>query len=548
MKKYNIGLDIGTESVGWAVVEADTQKLMKKGNNKLWGVRLFESAKTAADRRSNRRNRRRYDRRRERIKLLQEEFEEEINKVDKTFFTKLKESFYREDDDKNRTIHLSLEEKRKIKEYHNQYKTIYHLRNALMTENKQFDIRLVYLAIHHIIKYRGNFLYDNNFTTITDLDLPQKIQELLDQIANDISSFEFNNDIDSLDLNYLANVLMTVSKNDRKVKMEEMLKENFPKSFISEFVKMLNGNKFNFGKMFNIEFYDEVELSFKTSDYDDNYDKYERILQEKIELLESLKQLYDMVFLKQLFKNSKNSTFSALMVEKYNQHQKDLQYLKSLFKCDRVLFNKFFKNNTKNELCIYERYLSDNISNDELIKEINKYLPDVLDKIDNQYLIDKYNQEIKFNIANGYFLPKITDKENGKYPYQLNREELNKIIEMQGKYYSFLLNKYDNKTYRITRLLEFRIPYYIGPLVSEEYSSFAWLERKEKHEKITPFNFDRVIDKEKTAEKFIRKMVSNCTYILQEKAMPTHSILYSKFKLLNELKQISVNGEKLSND
>ena len=44
MKKYNIGLDIGTESVGWAVVEADTQKLMKKGNNKLWGVRLFESA------------------------------------------------------------------------------------------------------------------------------------------------------------------------------------------------------------------------------------------------------------------------------------------------------------------------------------------------------------------------------------------------------------------------------------------------------------------------------------------------------------------------
>ena len=43
-------------------------------------------------------------------------------------------------------------------------------------------------------------------------------------------------------------------------------------------------------------------------------------------------------------------------------------------------------------------------------------------------------------------------------------------------------------------------------------------------------------------------MVSNCTYILQEKAMPTHSILYSKFKLLNELKQISVNGEKLSND
>lgn len=29
-----------------------------------------------------------------------------------------------------------------------------------MTEDRQFDIREVYLAIHHIVKYRGNFLQD----------------------------------------------------------------------------------------------------------------------------------------------------------------------------------------------------------------------------------------------------------------------------------------------------------------------------------------------------------------------------------------------------
>ena len=33
-KKYNIGLDIGTTSVGWAVVEADTQKIIRKGKGK----------------------------------------------------------------------------------------------------------------------------------------------------------------------------------------------------------------------------------------------------------------------------------------------------------------------------------------------------------------------------------------------------------------------------------------------------------------------------------------------------------------------------------
>ena len=90
MKKYNIGLDIGTTSVGWAVVEDNNQKIIRKGNKALWGVRLFDEAQKAENRRGFRSSRRRYDRRRERIRLLQEEFASEINKVDPNFFTKLK--------------------------------------------------------------------------------------------------------------------------------------------------------------------------------------------------------------------------------------------------------------------------------------------------------------------------------------------------------------------------------------------------------------------------------------------------------------------------
>ena len=92
-KPYNIGLDIGTESVGWAVVD-EKFNIIRKGNKHqpLWGVRLFDEAKTAETRRIFRSTRRRYDRRRERIKLLQEEFKEEMNKVDSNFFNKLKTS------------------------------------------------------------------------------------------------------------------------------------------------------------------------------------------------------------------------------------------------------------------------------------------------------------------------------------------------------------------------------------------------------------------------------------------------------------------------
>lgn len=83
---YYLGLDIGTNSVGWAVT--DPQYNICKFNQKsMWGIRLFESANTAADRRMKRANRRRLQRRVQRINLLQDLFKEEICKVDPHFLS-----------------------------------------------------------------------------------------------------------------------------------------------------------------------------------------------------------------------------------------------------------------------------------------------------------------------------------------------------------------------------------------------------------------------------------------------------------------------------
>ena len=128
MKKYNIGLDIGTSSVGWAVVEPETQKIIRKGNKPLWGVRLFETASTAEGRRGFRSTRRRYARRKERIALLQKEFYDEINKVDSHFFEKLEDTKYSDKDPINKKFIVSEEDKKKIIQYNKDYKTIYHLR------------------------------------------------------------------------------------------------------------------------------------------------------------------------------------------------------------------------------------------------------------------------------------------------------------------------------------------------------------------------------------------------------------------------------------
>ena len=104
-KSYSIGLDIGINSVGWAIVEDDYQVPSKKikvlGNTdriktkkNLFGVLLFDSGETAQATRLKRTARRRYTRRKNRLRYLQEFFAPEMSKVDDNFFQRLDDSFF----------------------------------------------------------------------------------------------------------------------------------------------------------------------------------------------------------------------------------------------------------------------------------------------------------------------------------------------------------------------------------------------------------------------------------------------------------------------
>ena len=48
-KEYYLGLDIGTDSVGWAVCDTD-YKIPKFKGNAMWGIRLFEKSNSAEER------------------------------------------------------------------------------------------------------------------------------------------------------------------------------------------------------------------------------------------------------------------------------------------------------------------------------------------------------------------------------------------------------------------------------------------------------------------------------------------------------------------
>src|SRR5574344_825816 len=531
MKNYNIGLDIGTTSVGWAVTEVGTQKIIRKGNKRLWGARLFDPANPAADRRNFRSVRRRFNRRRERISLLQEEFKNEINKVDSSFYQKLQDSFLSPRDSENSKIEISKIEKKALKEY----PTIYHLREKLINTSEKLDIRLVYLAIHHIIKYRGNFLSTNKDFNIKNINLKEELKNTFENWNN--IGLEISTDI--IDFNQLETAIKTDSKNDRKVLITKELKDKMDNKLINEFIKLINGNKFN---TLNLGLSSEKEeLSFDGSDYEDKYSEIEDLLGENIDVLNDFKELYNLVFLKRLFKDSDNFSLSSLMVNKYNIHRADLKDLKEILRYDMKKYRLIFRNSEK-YTCYYDKYVHNAISNAEFIKTIEETIAEI--KLPDN-LMDKYITKIQPRMINDQFMPRITDTENGNYPYQLNKLELIKIIENQGKYYPFLLNKIDD-TYKIVKLLEFKIPYYVGPLVDESKSKFAWLIKKQDNVRITPYNFDKIVDKDATAEKFIKRMIGHCSYLLDEYSIPNNSILYSKFKVLNELKQIKINGDRIS--
>ena len=176
-KPYYIGLDIGTNSVGWAVTDEE-YRLQKAKGKALWGVRLFEEAKNAAERRTSRVARRRIARKKQRLMLLETLFAEELSKADPNFLKRMHESdLWEEDKSTGSANSLFADAAFTDKDYHKRYPTVYHLRSELVRSQEPHDVRLVYLALHHIMKSRGHFLYDT-VDSLDEVSADKKLEEL----------------------------------------------------------------------------------------------------------------------------------------------------------------------------------------------------------------------------------------------------------------------------------------------------------------------------------------------------------------------------------
>ncbi|KID42265.1 CRISPR-associated protein, SAG0894 family [Fructilactobacillus fructivorans] len=347
--KYNIGLDIGTNSIGWAATDEFNKLIHTKGHNAI-GARLFKEGKSAAERRGFRTTRRRLSRRKWRLRLLNEIFDENgISDVDPSFFARMKQSNVSpRDDRKSFNGNILFDDKDfDDKKYHNEYSTIYHLRRALMTEDKKFDIRLIYLAMHHIIKYRGHFLNQANVNDFKggEIDLASSFKALNEQFKNQgrallLKDSDLGNDTQTL----LDN---SRSRNDRQKELSRIL--NIPnqdddkdqaklnKKATTEIIKAILGMKAKFDIIFGLEVDEPKDwsLTFNSDDFDDKISELEpQMTDEANEILLILKKLYFSINLSDILKDAETKkmadSLSDAMIARYDDHARHLKLLKQV--------------------------------------------------------------------------------------------------------------------------------------------------------------------------------------------------------------------------
>ena len=559
---FSVGLDLGTGSVGWAVTDEDG-KLLHFKKQPTWGSRLFDSAETAATARTPRGQRRRYIRRRWRLNFLQGFFKDEVEKVDPEFFFRLRQSRLLKEDRGDVFDYrwpLFNDSDFTERDYYEKFPTIYHLRKHLMETGEKADIRLIYLAAHNIVKHRGNFLRQDQKSLSAKTAKPDDaLKEFFKALTAWCEEHDaYFKDVPDNDIEKIVKAFEAEASASKK-------KEDIAKLFSVQLEDMAASKKFNAalaGAMVGLktEFknvYGELAAE-KTSIYlsnDEDVDAlHEALPDDGVDLFDKLCAVYSAYILQGLLSYAPGKTISYSMIAKYKKYGEDLDTLQQLVKdyLPKEKYKEFFRGDTypgTNDYDVskakgYTLYnlAHSKMSYDDFATYVKKELGSTDAASDERYI------KMMAEFEQQRFLRRLKTSDNGSIFYQLHLEELDAILENQGRFYPFLLEEKD----KIESLVSFRIPYYVGPLYTKNAAKdahgkqrFAWSKRKPGMEdvRITPWNWEEVIDKDASAEKFIKRMTGNCTYLQGEDVLPKCSLLYEEFCVLNEL-----NGLKVTDD
>lgn len=548
---YYMGLDLGTSSVGWALTDENYKIVRRKGKD-IWGVRLFDEAKTASDRRTYRISRRRRAREVARIGVLKEYFSEAIEEADPGFYQRLEESKYH-DADKRVTGRDALFHDADFtdRDYFTKYPTIAHLQKELICSREKQDVRLVYLAVLNLFKHRGHFLNGGLGEVAADA---ASLYSDFRRISSDEFDIIYPEEYQVQEIEQVINN-RAISKRERAERLAGCWKIAPSKDKRAyEIVKMLCGLSGRLANIFEKGMLagdaGKLQLSFRDAKYEEKFDEIAECGSPQVmDLIASAKKLHDSWMLNEIMKGQTYLCFAR--VASYEKHRDDLRKLKEVLKkyapeeyeyCFRKMENDNYSGYIGSVNCKkVKQRRNREASSEGFFKYLRKVLTDMPENDDVQYLLHE--------LENESLLPRQLTADNGVIPNQVHAAELKAILKNAQEYLPFL--KMQDETgltvsERIVQLFSFQIPYYVGPLhIDGSREANKWVVRKEPG-KVYPWNLSQKVDLQQTREEFILRMVRRCTYMAGENALPKGSLLYEKFMVLNELNVLRINGERIS--
>lgn len=542
-EKIYVGLDIGTNSVGYAVTNSEYD-IKKFHGEPAWGSVIFDEGALADERRTFRAARRRLDRKKQRVLFIQEFFAEEINKIDPAFYKRLKESaLYR--DDAEDEFSLFCDENYTDIDYHREYPTIHHLINDLMNSRAPHDVRLVYLAISWLVAHRGHFL--------SNISL-ENINKLKDFESVYIEFMNFFDEEKPWDVSYdeeIGNIIKSKTGVNNKYsqlkdflyggsKPSKEITDLFPYSR-EGILKLLSGGTYKLKDLFGKEEYEEFGSVSLGMD-DDKLMEISSEIRDDYDLISALLAIHNWATLVDVL--GQYETISEAKIKTYDKHKADLAKLKDIIKKYKSeKYDEIFRDNDGGKYGSYVKGGKGSLNCEDFSKYLLNVIKSLLAEGEDKAVIDDIISDLELRT----FLPKQKNTDNRVIPYQLYLYELIKILDNAEMYLPFLKSESDGYSVKqkIISVFKFRIPYFVGPLNS--HSEHAWLKRHSgAGGKIYPWNFEEIVDLDASEQEFIRKMTNVCTYLPDKDVLPKAALLYQRFVVLNEINNIAINGERIS--
>ena len=464
--KYYLGLDMGTNSVGWAATDPEYRLLKAKGKD-LWGIREFNEASGAVERRTHRISRRRRQREQVRIGILKDYFHDAICEVDPSFFRRLENSKYHEEDKD-----VEVRYKNNIfndgnytdKDYFNEYPTIYHLRNELISSTEKHDVRLVFLALLNMFKHRGHFLNAGLGENNGESNIDNAYFELT-ELLSELTEYHLSQDIDCKQIEAILS-RRDMSRTHKAEELAGVLHVDLKNKPYKELIRGLCGLKFNACVVFpdvQSEEVTKLDICLSESSFDEKSDEIANIIGEDyFEIIMAMKEMFDIGSLASIMKG--HNYLSQARVASYTKHKEDLKLLKEVIKkyCGKKEYDKFFniykavfqkgKKVTKKQLCKYlhtrgiieteEQVTGVDVSINNALTTYGKFKPIFGEDISKDSVQKMIEDIVFWCTVYGDSKKFLKDRIEEKYGNKLSEEQIKRILGFKFKDWGNLSKKF----------------------------------------------------------------------------------------------------------